>query len=59
MKLDTQAMIPKAGDKFFLIEMEIEIWELPNLQANNKESFVSSEWKPEILKAESKKMASN
>lgn len=43
MKLDTQAMIPKAGDKFFLIEMEIEIWELPNLQANNKESFVSSE----------------
>lgn len=36
-------MIPKAGDESLLIEMEIEIWELPNLQPDNKESFVSSE----------------
>lgn len=55
MKLDTEAMIPKAGDKSLLIEMEIEIWDLPNLQPNNEESFVSSERRPEILKADSKK----
>lgn len=55
MKLDTEAMIPKAEDKSLLIEMEIEIWELPNLQPNNEESFVSSERRPEILKADSKK----
>lgn len=55
MKLDTEAMIPKARDKSLLIEMEIEIWELPNLQPNNEESFVSSEQRPEIPKADSKK----
>lgn len=47
-------MISKAGDKSLLIEMEIKVWELPNLQPNNEESFVSSERRPEILKASPK-----
>lgn len=44
-------MISKAGDKSHLIEMEIKVWELPNLQPNIEESFVSLERRLEILKA--------
>lgn len=47
-------MISKVGDKSLLIEVEIKVWELPNLQPNNEESFVSLEHRPEILKAGSK-----
>jgi len=44
-------MISKAGDKSLLIEMEIKVWELPNLQPNDEESSVSLERRPEIRKA--------
>lgn len=32
-------LISKAGDKSLLIEMEIKVWELPNLQPNYRESL--------------------
>lgn len=47
-------MISKAGGKSLLTEMEIKVWELPNLQPNNEESFVSLERRPAILKADSR-----
>lgn len=57
MNLDTQATISKAGDKSLLIEMEIKAWELPNLQPNNEQSFVSLERRAVIPKADPKEWA--